>query len=322
VRAFLQRFPWVHVLTAWDEPNHPSQPTFAKPQLAADYYNMLREECPACVITAGDLLDGPNLSTWLADYRPALAEHPAVWGLHNYYDATYFSSDGVDTILNAVSGRLWLTETGGIVRFSPDGASGLPYDETRAADSIRFLYTMTATRPRIDRMYIYQWQALPGDKFDAGLVRPDGTPRPGLEVVRDFTRAAAQQSASQVAVGRVRIAGRGVRLLAHGRLRVRLTCVFAARQCSGQADITTAKSRVAAKRRIHGRVPLIARVAYQIPVGFTRTYELSVRAVVRHELLRRPPRRLYVRACDHASGGCEVSAIALIRPSQRRRGTR
>ena len=89
--AFRARWPQVTELTPWNEPNHRSQPTFPLPGLAAQYYNAARRTCPACLLVAGDLLDDGNLAAWLADYRQTLDEPPAVWGLHNYYDATYFA---------------------------------------------------------------------------------------------------------------------------------------------------------------------------------------------------------------------------------------
>lgn len=39
------------------------------------------------------------------------------------------------------------------------------------------------TRPRIGRVYVYQWRAGATDRFDSGLVRPDGTARASLSVL-------------------------------------------------------------------------------------------------------------------------------------------
>jgi hypothetical protein len=45
-------------------------------------------------------------------------------------------------------------------------------------------------RSTIGRLYVYEWfGAPPGARFDAGLVAPDGTPRPAFYVVRRFAPA-------------------------------------------------------------------------------------------------------------------------------------
>jgi hypothetical protein len=37
---------------------------------------------------------------------------------------------------------------------------------------------------RVKRIYVYQWKVnFAGDRFDAGVVRPDGTPRPSFDVL-------------------------------------------------------------------------------------------------------------------------------------------
>lgn len=185
VAAFLARWPQVHEVVPWNEPNHRAQPTAGRPALAADFYDAARRVCPSCTLVAADVLDDPDtVGRWLAAYRAALDTQPTVWGLHNYYDATYGTSSGVDRFLATVPGEVWLTETGGIVRFRSASGGGLPEDEDRAAQGIRWLYVMLPARPRVTRMYLYQWQSTPFSDFDAGLVRPDGTARPSLAEVR------------------------------------------------------------------------------------------------------------------------------------------
>ena len=57
VRILRKRYPWVETYGAWNEANHVKQPTYRKPRRAAQYYNILREECAGCTILAADLLD-------------------------------------------------------------------------------------------------------------------------------------------------------------------------------------------------------------------------------------------------------------------------
>jgi hypothetical protein len=188
-RAFHRRFPWVRTITPWNEPNHASQPTVSVPGRAARYYNAVRAACSRCTVVAGDLLDAPNMGRYLARYRRALAGVPAVWGLHNYFDTTYGGTAGLKTMARAVEGRIWLTETGGIVTSRrSNGRVGLRYDEDRAARGVRRAIAMADARPRrVPRVYLYQWRA-GHDFFDAGLLGRDGTPRPGYRVLRSAMR--------------------------------------------------------------------------------------------------------------------------------------
>ena len=44
---------------------------------------------------------------------------------------------------------------------------------------------MKGMRAKVTRLYNYQWSgAEPGAAFDAGLVNPDGTPRPAYDTFR------------------------------------------------------------------------------------------------------------------------------------------
>lgn len=181
-----RRYPWLRLFTAWNEPNHAREPTAGDPAAAAHYADIVAEECTDCTVVAGDLLDAPGMLDYLTFYKLALTTQPAVWGLHNYYDTTYFQNSGTGAFLNDVDGPVWLTESGGIVTWrTPDGRVQLPYDEARAASSLSFgLRLAAAHADRIARMYVYQWRAGPADDFDAGLVRPDASERPALDVLR------------------------------------------------------------------------------------------------------------------------------------------
>ncbi|HEX6712165.1 MAG TPA: hypothetical protein VF066_02230 [Thermoleophilaceae bacterium] len=186
VSAFHRRYPWVHLLQPWNEANSATQPTGTQPERAAAYYEAVRKVCPGCVITAADVLDGSNLERWLGRFKAALHGTPApLWGLHNYSDTNRFRSSGTKRMLASVKGEIWLTEAGGIVSFvTADGRTALPYDEKRAARSIRFLFSLARLSRRITRIYVYQWKIdFPGNRFDAGLVGADGRPRPALRVL-------------------------------------------------------------------------------------------------------------------------------------------
>jgi hypothetical protein len=177
----------VHLLQPWNEANSATQPTGKHPERAAAYFKALNSVCNTCVITAADVLDGSNLTRWLHRFRAALkgTAVPQLWGLHNYSDTNRFRDEGTKRMLSLVPGQIWLTEAGGIVSFTTsDGRVALSYDEQRAARAIRYLFRLAALSPRITRVYIYQWKIdFPGNRFDAGLVGPNGKPRPALRIV-------------------------------------------------------------------------------------------------------------------------------------------
>jgi hypothetical protein len=135
MRAFLDRYTpgWDRrerprrvdiVLTAWNEPNHPAQPTLGRPERAAAYYTALRRLCARrCRLVAGELaqLDryerGPggvcgrpagsracdgrrfpsdgrrmNQAAYVLRYRAAIEDGaPEVWGYHPYGDVNGLS---------------------------------------------------------------------------------------------------------------------------------------------------------------------------------------------------------------------------------------
>jgi hypothetical protein len=184
-RAFRARWPWVHTIGVWNEANHRSQPTFRYPEQAARYFNIVKKRCAGCRIVAADVIDDPNMVRWLGRFR-RVARGAHLWGLHNYRDSNPRRGQrygGTKLLLRTVRGKIWLTETGGIVRFVlPDGRTLFPYSERRANVAIgRVLRLARAYRNRIERLYVYHWRQDAFDnRFDAGLLNKDGKPRAGF----------------------------------------------------------------------------------------------------------------------------------------------
>ena len=186
LRELLARAPAITSVEAWNEPNHSLQPTSRSPILAANYFEAARAACDGrCTAVAGNMLDGTGLTSYLRQYRAALKSKPAVWGLHDYFDATYFQRSGLDQILAITDGPVWLTETGGLVTFRSDTGT-LPYDEARAADSLRWIFTMAKQNPQIKRAYLYGMWQQPWNPFDSALLRVDGTERESMQVARAY----------------------------------------------------------------------------------------------------------------------------------------
>jgi Glycosyl hydrolase catalytic core len=196
-RAFDAQFPWVRTYSAWNEVNHVSQPTYRKPKLAVRYYDVLRREARKRKfrVMAADVLDTSNLRSYLRGFLRRAKGSPRLWGLHNYQDVNYRTSKDTRRMLATVRGEVWLTETGGIVRFA--GSRLRKYSPKRAAARTKYMFRLAKTysrrraglRSKITQLYVYTWFGEPrGARFDAGLVNPNGTPRKAFSVVRKGVR--------------------------------------------------------------------------------------------------------------------------------------
>lgn len=189
IRAFRRRWPSPTTFTAWNEANHCSQPTCHRPARAAAYFDVMRSECPRCEVVAADVLDVPGMVSWLRRFRAAARHKPRVWGLHNYLDANRFSTKGTRALLRAVSGQVWFTETGGLVKRAPRSVIRFKPSLAHAADATEWVFSrLVPLSPRIRRVYLYQWRPGfdPDAVWDSGLVNRDGTPRPAYDVFRTW----------------------------------------------------------------------------------------------------------------------------------------
>jgi hypothetical protein len=186
VRTLRARYPWVRTMSAWNEANHQSQPTFRRPRRAAQYYNIMREECLGCRIVAADVLDSSNMLPWLSKFK-RYARNAHIWGLHSYQDSNHFrplNATATRQLLRAVRGEVWLTESGGIVRFGTRYRGGKA-GEQRAARAVERTFQVARSSRRIKRVYLYHWDADP--KFitwDSAFVAANGRARPSLDVLR------------------------------------------------------------------------------------------------------------------------------------------
>jgi hypothetical protein len=193
-RAFDNQFPWVKTYSAWNEVNHASQPTFKKPGLAVRYYDVLRKQARArkFKVMAADLLDTSNMRSYLRSFLRKAKGSPRLWGLHNYQDVNRLTSADTRLMLSMVPGQVWLTETGGIVKFS-----GFRYSPSRAANRTKWMLKLAnrydsrqrGLRSKITQLYVYRWfgEASRSARFDAGLVNASGSPRKAYRV---FAKAA------------------------------------------------------------------------------------------------------------------------------------
>ena len=192
---FDAKFPWVKTYSAWNEINHKSQPTFKSPRTAAGYYNVLRAQARKGKfrVMAADMLDTPNMGRYLATFRRYAKGSPRLWGLHNYGDVNRRRTTYTKQMLRTVSGEVWLTETGGIVKLAPSFTHSTKRAAARTKDLFRLVNTYDTRkrgmRSRITRLFVYSFYgADPSARFDAGLVNSDGSPREAYSVFRANAR--------------------------------------------------------------------------------------------------------------------------------------
>jgi hypothetical protein len=195
LKKFKAAYPKIKEISPWNEVNrkiskredgtYQGQPTWHNPKRVAQYYMAARKVFKGKTIIGIDLLDeknvGPSIN-FLKSFLRHASPDPKIIGFHNYSDTNRFSDTRTKRVLATFSGKIWLTETGGIVSL---GGSFEP-STARAKRALGCMFSIAKSYKRIQRVYVYQFNAptSPAATFDAGLLEPDGsTKRPGYAVV-------------------------------------------------------------------------------------------------------------------------------------------
>jgi len=201
VQKFVKLFPRVRQYQSWDEANRGNVPfAFSSPSAsaAAQYYQALIRVCKGCTAIGLDVLDAANIGptlTYISEFKREIGHletvMPKIWGLHNYSDINRLESWRTSALLKALGGQVWLTETGGLVKFGgayPNrNGSGL----TRAAKVLKFMFAVAGSRSQVKRLYVYNWNGgTASTRFDAGLTNFHEQPRAGYVVVCRHLHAA------------------------------------------------------------------------------------------------------------------------------------
>jgi Glycosyl hydrolase catalytic core len=196
-KRFREEFPDIDTFGVWNEGNHVSQPTAHKPKKAAKYFLAARKACRSCTLVAADVLDSKNMESWLSKFRRAAKGKATIWGLHNYSDVNRKHATGTKRLLRIVPGQVWLTETGGILKFLP----AFKRSEKRQANRTKYMFKLAdrydhrrgGLRSRITRLYNYQWTGVKRSaRFDAGLIDPDGSPRKAYKKFKKISKRYAR----------------------------------------------------------------------------------------------------------------------------------
>ena len=186
-RALRRRYPELRTFQTWNEGNHGTQPVWNKPNLAARYYDAMRRTCPECTVSAPAVLDAPNMTRWILRFKRAARYPVRIWSIHNHIDANRHRTTGTREILRITRGRLWFSETGGIVNRYVDGRRISRYNQKNAVRAIRNVFKLARLdRKRITRVYLYHWRAPKKrrPRWDSGLVGRRGETRPSLRTFR------------------------------------------------------------------------------------------------------------------------------------------
>jgi hypothetical protein len=197
---YKKRYPWVKDWLTWNEANHCSQPTCHKARLVARFYNNIRHHCYGCSVVGADVLDTPTMVRWIEEFKRTARKDKMIWGLHNYIDANRFRTSGTRALIKATRyGRIWFTETGGLVVRRNNSRIAFPGNSRHAAQATKQVFKLAKLSPRVRRIYIYQWQIPPVKRptWDSGLLDPRGKPRPAYAVLKSyitrFARIAARR---------------------------------------------------------------------------------------------------------------------------------
>ena len=129
VEKFVKRFPHVRQYQSWDESNRGNvRGSFSSPSAsaAARYYQALLRVCHGCTDIGLDVLDANNIAPtlrYISEFKREITHlhtvMPSIWGLHNYSDVNRLQSWRTHQLVHALGGQVWLTETGGLVKFLP-----------------------------------------------------------------------------------------------------------------------------------------------------------------------------------------------------------
>ena len=194
VAKFVKLFPHVKQYEAWDEANRGNERgQWSSPSAVtnAKYYQALIRVCHGCTVIGLDVLDAqyiePTLQ-YISEFKQEIGRlrtiMPKIWGLHNYSDINRLESWRTNDLVHALGGDVWLTETGGIVKFGGGFPNKHGEGLTRSARVLKYMFGVAASHAKIRRLYIYDWTGgNASTRFDAGLMNAHDQPRPGYVVV-------------------------------------------------------------------------------------------------------------------------------------------
>jgi hypothetical protein len=194
ITLFRDAFPYVRNIVAWNEINHFTQPTYKNPRAAAKFTSIARKVFRGKTVVAADILDQADntrarrptfrsATRYIKAFRRYYKGPRKICGVHNYSDINRFRSTGTKTIIKALGCKqIWLTEAGGIFKFSSFKAS-----QSRQLKATKYMFRVARSIKKVKRLYVYTWFGGVTSRFDAGLVA-NGKARRAYGEVRKHIR--------------------------------------------------------------------------------------------------------------------------------------
>ncbi len=195
ITKFHQAFPQVKEISVWNEVNRCQSSVAARGpadvRQGAAPRVVLQGRAPGLQVARHERSSPSTCSTsrtsrktisTIKKFKRFAGSKATILGFHNYSDTNRFSTTRTRRVLAAWRGKVWLTETGGLVKLG----RSFPRSTTRAAKALGCMFTLAKSNSRIQRLYVYQFNPAfsASDDFDAGLINPDGSKRPGYAVVQ------------------------------------------------------------------------------------------------------------------------------------------
>src|SRR3954464_15985792 len=160
ITKFHKAFPTVKEISVWNEVNRcqartgrvAGQPTCRKEQRLASYFKAVRQvfNRRGTKIVALDVLDQQNIAkavSTIRRFKRFAGSRATILGFHNYSDTNRFSTTRTRRVMSAWRGKVWLTETGGLVKLGRP----LPRSTHRAAPAPGGMFTLRTAARRAAR---------------------------------------------------------------------------------------------------------------------------------------------------------------------------
>ena len=149
-RQFRALYPWVTEFETWDEANFYLEGTSTNPKRAAQFYEVLRKDCLELhdprrrTCSTCRPARATRSTSWARTFVNLVHGQPPIWGINNYVGANRLETRHHGRCSDAVRGKIWFTETGGIVDRHNASKVGFPQNPNHAAKVDRFILTKLA----------------------------------------------------------------------------------------------------------------------------------------------------------------------------------
>ena len=183
--------------------------------------------------------------------------------------------------------------------------------ESDAAAAIDRAFAIATERPRITRMYVYQWKAWPTDTFDAGLARPNGTLRPSYDAFKRDLAALGSSSGGAGPTASAATLKWSVKWASSGRLVVRARCLVSDHRCRGKVTITL---RTRAKGSSSTKTRRLAVRSYRTtPAKPVTTLRVKVSKALRSRARRAEARSIKLAVRPTLPAGARSSVVVRVK---------